>query len=205
MLSYIAWLILQPVNFLFIIFGFSSIEGRKNIRNVKGRGIILAANHIHETDPWRIESSIPFIFRRAKWLTASELFNLQSAYALFLEDEDKGAVKALLFSLLGVFLVNFSLTLPINRSSVSLGAIKQARKILACNGIIGIFPEGKIDNKGEFSPGFVRLAMVTGAIILPIKVEKNRLAFGQPIDVAVSPKGDAEMMAKRIMEDIYSL
>ena len=197
MLSHIAWLILQPLNF------FLATRGLENIQDLKRQGIVLVSNHIGVTDPWRIGSLLPFHLGGVYWLSAVELFSFKEAFCLF--SKDTGKIRAFFIASFSVILVNFSLTLPVDRSSTNRKAISQVSKLLKNNNIVGIFPEGGLDRKGEANSVFVRLAMKTNSVILPVKITKNKVIFGSMIDVAVADKKEAKKIAADIMAGIYKL
>ncbi len=79
----------------------------------------------------------------------------------------------------------------VDRKSGDLSFLSQTDKILAQNGVVEIFPEGRFNNSGEllpFSPTAVYMSLRTGAPVIPVYHEGNygifkreRVVIGQSI------------------------
>ena len=86
---------------------------------------------------------------------------------------------------------------PIDRQKADTAWIHQSRRILKEGKHICLFPEGKVSRDGEtkaFKPGFLLLAQLTGAPIVPMYImgEKNRRLVRQRVIVGSphsAPKG----------------
>ncbi len=184
----------------FIARGFSYIfYGLKKPDNKlvpKDGGIIICANHPTLLDPIFIAQSFD---RKLTFMSKKELFKFKPfAYIL---------------SSLGAF--------PIDRGNSDISAIKTAIKLLRSGHAMLLFPQGtrakKEDNtKGKH--GAIRLAILTGASIVPVGLSDNPKAFrkkafvniGNPIDYS-SYKGvsvtdeDYDRLTDELMNTIYLL
>lgn len=138
--------VLSP--FFLIYFGLSR-QGRQNAR-IEGATIV-AANHRSFLDPFVIGACLPWD-KPMNYVAKVELFE-RSWQGFFL-------------SRLGAF--------PIRRGESDDEAIRTAELVLARGGTICIFPEGTRIRKGSLGKpkrGVGRLAMRTGAPVLPVAVK----------------------------------
>lgn len=128
--------------------------GLENIPK-KGR-VILAGNHTNNFD------SIILI------ASTKRCIHFLGKHTLF-----KG-IKKILFRNMGV--------IPVNRTIKDSNCLKEARKVLNEEGVIGIFPEGTINRKKEdlilpFKIGAVKLAFDTDSYIVPFSIKGEYKAF----------------------------
>lgn len=121
----------------------------KGLANVPRTGpIIVAANHLSNTDPPVLTASIP---RQIHWLTKAEWFETP--------------VMGPAFRLGGM--------IPVRRFEADLGALRRAQELLREGGVLGMFPEGTRSRTGglkEGEPGSALIALRTGAPILPVGI-----------------------------------
>ncbi len=195
----IVWLILQPLKL------FLGIKGKDNVKRIKNKGVIIVSNHVGVMDPLTIGMAMPFRRGEITWLSAIELFSFKSSFSLFTGDKKIGQIKAFFASFVSVILVNFSLTMPVNRSAKNTKTILTAVKTLKNKRMLGIFPEGGIGKKGEIHSAFVKLAIKTNSVILPVKICDDKIIFGEVIDISFADKREAEKIAEEIMFGLYSL
>ena len=128
--------------------------GLKNIPK-EGR-VILAGNHTNNFDCIVLMSS------------TKRCIHFLGKHTLF-----KGP-KKLLFENMGV--------IPVNRNIKDSNCLKEARKVLNDDGVIGIFPEGTINRKKEdlilpFKMGAIKLAFDTDSYIVPFSIQGEYKAF----------------------------
>ncbi len=148
-------------------------SGREHVR-FKG-GMIVASNHRSFLDPFVIGTMLPWR-RRMQFVAKVELFEKRW--------------QAWLLSRLGAF--------PIRRGQADEAAMETARLIVERGGTVIIFPEGtriRTGSLGRPKRGVGRLALETGAAVLPVAVQgseqvrrgwrirprKVRLRAGKPI------------------------
>lgn len=136
--------------------------GRKNIPD-KG-GIILASNHIHLPDSLFVMLSTK---RAVRYLAKKELHD----------------------SALG-FIFRSAATIPVDRQHGAHNSMVAAEKALGEGEVIGIFPEGTRNRKGEqellpFKIGAVRMARDTGCAIVPIAYTSKGRPFLDPYRVVI--------------------
>lgn len=176
----------------FIFYGFKKPD---NSAVPENEGIIICANHPALRDPIFIAESFD---RQLTFMAKKELFKFKPFAAL---------IKAL-----GAF--------PVDRQNGDIAAVKTAIKLLRSGNALLIFPQGTRSQKSDNTPGkqgAVRLAILTGAKILPVGItEKNhifkkaKVTFGKPMDYSEYKKqhleeADYEKLTKELMDIIYSL
>lgn len=148
----------------------------------RGRAIIVS-NHTCFWDPVIIVSE--FFTRRVRFLISKGL-------------HDSHRIMALLLDLAGGIVVD--------KDNFNFSCIQEMVSVLEDNGIVGIFPEGKISETGELLPfkeGVIMIALRTGAPILPLVIsgdEKLRrrkvVMYGKPIALAsLLPEGEKPSLA----------
>jgi glycerol-3-phosphate dehydrogenase (NAD(P)+) len=169
-LYYLVRLVLVPAILVYVRL---QRTGREHARQ-RG-GMIVAANHRSFLDPFVIGAFLPWR-RRLQFLAKVELF--------------EGRWQGWLLSRLGAF--------PIRRGQSDETAVETARLIVERGGTVIIFPEGTRHRTGSLGRprrGVGRLALETGALVLPIAVQgseevrrgwrirprKVRLRAGKPI------------------------
>lgn len=146
---------------------------------VPGQGAILVCNHTSSVDPFFLQT---LTLRKMHWMVAKE----------FCEHK-----------LMGIFL-RICEVIPVNRGGVDTSAMKFALRKLQAGGIIGMFPEGRINLTEEFMqpvrPGAALIAIKSGVPIIPVYIEGSPygsspispffmraravITIGKPIDMA---------------------
>ncbi len=113
---------------------------------------ILVCNHTCALDPLLIQAACP---RLITWMMAAEYFNVKSVATIC------RAVGAI----------------PTNRSGQDTAATRAALRVLHDGGILGIFPEGKIETSDELLPfhnGVAMMAMRTGIPVHPARLDGSQ-------------------------------
>jgi 1-acyl-sn-glycerol-3-phosphate acyltransferase len=106
---------------------------------------IVVCNHISGLDPALIQSTTP---RLITWMMAKEFYELRSLNWIF---RSIGAI-------------------PVARGGRDMAATRAALRTLEAGGVLGIFPEGRIENSRELMPfqtGVALLACRSGAAVYP--------------------------------------
>ena len=145
---------------------------------IKG-GALVISNHITLFDPMYLMLSIRS--RRHHCICMDELFL-------------KSKLKRWIFT-------KCFLCLPISRTNVSFGQIKDIISCLKAGNMVTMFPEGKInDNKEDgvqnFKSGMVMMAMRGNVPIIPVYIKRRKhfysrleVAIGAPVDVVSFKSG----------------
>jgi 1-acyl-sn-glycerol-3-phosphate acyltransferase len=209
MLYRISWVIIWP--FLRIFF---SAKGKEHVP--ASGPYVLVANHVYDIDPYYIGPFLSF-GTVIHWLAKKELFHPSEIYDEYLEKMlrifsflPKGLVRLLNWPFVCwvSFLIRFSLTIPVDRkvnnARMNRLAVKRALQLLRAGKVVGVFGEGGIGRDGEVHPVFVALARKAGCPILPAKVVKGGVVFGEAIDLRGDER-DTQTVAKEIMNRIYAL
>ncbi|HEX7717323.1 MAG TPA: lysophospholipid acyltransferase family protein [Marmoricola sp.] len=164
---FLARLILVPL--LRIFFGLQA----KGVENIPKKGpVVIAPNHKSFWDSFFLAAVVR---RRLHFMGKAELFTGR---------------RGRLFLMLGAF--------PVLRGSSDAEAIETSRAILERGDVLALFPEGTRvsdpDRLGSPKRGATRLAIETGAVIVPTAItgtekrkwplpRKVRIVFGEPIPV----------------------
>jgi 1-acyl-sn-glycerol-3-phosphate acyltransferase len=163
--------LLRLIGWLFLVlFNRIIIKGEENIPS--SGPAVLAANHVSNWDPVVLACSVrPRIIH---FMAKGELFVIP--------------VLGKLFPLLQCF--------PVQRGRMDRDALRTGHKILADGGLLGIFPEGTLDNGRELLPyhqGAALFALRSGAPLIPVALKgtattfpcslrgRIRVHFGQPL------------------------
>lgn len=161
----------------------------KGTENIPREGaFLLCANHRSFMDPVLIAASCN---RQLTFMAKEELF--------------KVFLLGRLIKALGAF--------PIKRGRGDAAAVMATLKIMKKGGTTVIFPEGTRMKNGErkqINHGIIRLAMQANVPIVPARVTKNSVTYGEAIsygeyieDMQNSEK--MQLLADNLMETIYSL
>lgn len=151
--------------FLHLVFRIR-YEGRENMPE-SGR-VVLAVNHRSNWDPVLAGLASP---RRLCFMAKEDLF--------------KNPVFGGLIKKLGAF--------PVKRGSGDVGAFRTALKILSCEGVLLIFPEGhrmKDGRRGKAGAGAVSIAQRAKAPVVPMYISgsykwmsKMTVSIGKPLSL----------------------
>jgi len=133
--------------------------------------VVLAANHASVLDPF----ILPLATRRpVHFLAKVELWRFRPVAAAM---DAYGAV-------------------PVDRGRGDRDALERGADVLRAGGIVGIFPQGSVQG-GSWQRGAAKLALLTGAPIVPVRLEgtghalsrgrvglpRLRMIVGEPIEV----------------------
>lgn len=186
---------------IFYLFGFGYVRGMHDLQvdvedgafDDLGGPMIVVSNHTAGVDPILVSASIP---TKISWLMADDM-----------------RVRGM-----GWFW-NFAGVIFIARNRHGRTGLRKARKHLDDGGVIGIFPEGKIERPAKtllkFAPGVGVLVKRSGARVLPVIIEgtpteaanawdslwtrsNTRIRVMKPIDYKDSGMSNAE-----IAEDLH--
>ena len=116
--------------------------------------LVIAANHDSILDPFVLSAAIS---RPTRYLAKVELWRVP---------------------LLGGFLDSVE-AIPIERGRSDAGAIESAIAALEAGEVVGIFPEGGVAREGPWRRGAARMALATGAPLLPVRLLETRKALGR--------------------------
>ena len=133
---------------------------------------ILAANHESIWDPFLLGVATT---REIHYMAKAELFRLRPAAALFRS--------------LGAF--------PVERGRGDRTAMSEAAALLRRGALLGVFPQGtsKPERQNGWQRGAARLALVTGAPLIPVRLSgtrplprrtRIRIELGEPLRVPVA-------------------
>jgi 1-acyl-sn-glycerol-3-phosphate acyltransferase len=142
------------------------VEGRENIPRARGRDeegkpvaaepLVVVANHTAGVDPQLIQDACPFFIR---WMMTSEM-RMRAADILW----DWLEI---------IFVSGGGSDAGGNRSEgkSDLAALKETMRYIKAGGVVGIFPEGRLERPARvlhpFQPGVGLLIARTGAKVLP--------------------------------------
>jgi 1-acyl-sn-glycerol-3-phosphate acyltransferase len=157
---------------------YHRLEVRSPLRLPRDGAAILVCNHISGLDPPLIQSASR---RMIVWMMAREYYEVPALRWFFREMH----------------------AIPVDRAGRDLTATRQAMRVLAGGGVLGVFPEGKIETDRSLLPfqtGVAMMALKMGVDVYPAAIEGTqrgapmlaaflipqsaRLAFGEKIDLA---------------------
>lgn len=157
-------------------------------------GAVIVCNHISGIDPMVIQLCTD---RVVHWMVAREYYNMPLASYAF----------------------RSVTSIPVNRGGVDTAATKMAIRLAQEGGLVGLFPEGRVNATAELllpgRPGAALIALKARVKVIPCFVEglpydgtalgsffmagKARVTVGEPIDL--SPYFDREG-EKSVLEDL---
>lgn len=157
---------------------FGSKKAKKHIRG----GAVVIANHTKFVDPVALYCA--FWYRRVHIMAMQEIFSRK----------------------LGNWFFRNALCIPVNRRDFSIDSFRAAVEVLEDGGILGVFPEGKINpdvsTVGPFQSGAVLMAMKGHAPIVPVYIvppkkwyQRIVMVIGEPIDPKEFCGGTASLRA----------
>lgn len=126
-------------------------RGQENVPS-EGR-LVVAANHESMLDPFLLAAVIP---RPMRFLGKAELWKVLGLRSWLRSVE----------------------AIPVHRGSSDLAAIRSAIEALEADEVVGIFPEGGVRRPGAWLRGAARMALATGAPLLPVRLLDTQKAFG---------------------------
>ena len=135
------------------------VRGAENVP-LSGR-LVVAGNHDSMLDPFLLAAVIP---RPIRYLGKSELWKVPGL-AWWLGTLD---------------------AIPVHRRRSDIAAIRSAIEALEADEVVGIFPEGGVGREGPWLRGAARMALATGAPLLPVRLLGTRRAFS-PGRIAFPP------------------
>jgi 1-acyl-sn-glycerol-3-phosphate acyltransferase len=116
--------------------------------------LVVAANHDSMLDPLVLLAAIP---RTTRYLGKAELWCVP----------------------LLRHLLDHAEAIPVERGGSDAGAIAAAIAALEADEVVGIFPEGGVAWRGPWLRGAARLALATGAPLLPVRLLDTGRALGR--------------------------
>lgn len=140
----------------------------KNAENVPNGPVVVCANHRSNLDPVMLGAACP---RQLHYMAKMELFHVP--------------LLGPLITALGAF--------PVRRGEGDQGAMQTATRVLERGKALGMFPEMHRNRKRglmRFHSGALRLAVQTGAPLLPVAIARGRgfwpfravqVIFGEPV------------------------
>lgn len=140
--------------FFFSVFCPLEVKGAENIP--QEGPLLIIANHISYWDPVVVGTVMN---RQVYFMAKAELFD----YPVF------GAI----IRSLGAF--------PVSRKKIDRSSLRKAIKLLSEGKVVGIFPEGTRNKKGDllpFLPGAAFVARKAAVPIIPIALQKKRRRWG---------------------------
>lgn len=136
-----------------------TVEGRENIP--ESGGTILAGNHKSNLDCILVAYSTR---RCVHFMAKDELF--RGVFDRF-------------FRALG--------TIPVNRRTRDTDSLSSAQAVLRSSGVVGIFPEGRLNRSGDtllpFKTGAVRMSVRCGVPIVPFAISGDYRLFGKRVRI----------------------
>ena len=165
------------------------VIGRENIPEC---GCVVVANHTQWADPVMVASALTNKHEFAA-MAKKELFDIKPL--------------APLITALGAF--------PVDREKADIGAIKKSLKAVRDGKKLLIFPEGTRNHQegDDAKEGAARIALKTGAPILPLYISENKkfrskvyVVIGEPfIPESTNTKEGYRVLSNDIMHRVYAL
>ena len=113
--------------------------------------------------------------------------------------------------------------IKVERDAHDFSFLDKANKVLNKRGVVEVYPESRIPNKGEekpleFKPSVVYMALTSGAPIIPVysdgvyfKKQRARVIIGKPISVqdwyddSIAEKENIDIICKKLREKVIGL
>lgn len=194
---------------LFVNVLFTKMLWRANVPKSlpigRSQGALIIANHTSSVDPFFIQLAAG---RKTHWLVTRESY--------------ESPVSGWFMKICG--------SIPVSRKGVDTAATKQAIRLARSGHLVGIFPEGRINESDEFMlkirPGAAMIALKSNVPLLPCYIEgapyrgwllspfttpaKVNVYFGPPIDVGAfqdleSEQGVQNELMRRVIREIARL
>jgi 1-acyl-sn-glycerol-3-phosphate acyltransferase len=127
------------------------VRGEEHVPSVGP--LVVAGNHDSMLDPFLLAAVIP---RPVRYLGKSELWRIPGLRWWL------GSVEAI----------------PVHRGRSDSVAIGSAVAALEAGEVVGVFPEGGVNREGPWLRGAARMALATGAPLLPVRLLDTRRALG---------------------------
>ena len=157
-------------------------------------GAVLVCNHRSSVDPFFVQISA---HRVVHWMVAKEYCE-HPAFRWFLSTCQ---------------------VIPVNRGGIDTASTKQAIRLAKAGGVIGMFPEGRINMTDKFMmpcrPGAILIALKAQVPIVPVYIDGSpyrgtpwsplltrarvRVRFGEPIDVDAYRDQDEPALIGQLM------
>ncbi|MEO0022973.1 MAG: lysophospholipid acyltransferase family protein [candidate division WOR-3 bacterium] len=138
----LAWSLTYPLARLLLRL---QVSGRENLRMVRDRGVIIAANHTSNFDPLILG-----------WAAAREIF--------FLAKEELFRYRPF------AWLISSWNAIPVRRGGMDLTALRRCSQLLRHRQALVLFPEGTRSRSGKlgsFKPGVAMLAVRNSVPVIP--------------------------------------
>src|SRR5262245_20594812 len=160
----------------------------------EGRGGVIVCNHLSSVDPFFIQTATG---RKIHWMVAREYCE-HPALHWFLRTCE---------------------VIPVGRGGIDTAATKTALRIVEAGGLVGMFPEGRINMVDELllpiRPGAAHIALKANVPLVPVFIEGSPydrrpwspflmtaqviVRFGEPINCQLPPEGDVESEAAQVI------
>lgn len=166
------------------------------------QGAVIVSNHRSSIDPFFVQMAA---HRRVHWMVAREYCE---------------------HPLMGIFL-RACQVIPVGRGGVDTAAMKAAIRKVKSGGLVGMFPEGRINVSDKFMlpcrPGAVLVALKARASIVPCYIEgspyggsaispffmraRTKVLFGSPIDLSnyFDQDNSSEIVAKILYQCVRAI
>lgn len=155
---------------------------------------MIIVNHQHWLDPTLVGASV--YPKRVHFMAKEELF--------------KNPIFRWVFTTIGAY--------PVKRGKADLRAFRRTYQLIKEGGIVGIFPEGTRQKKGELGEakrGVAQIVKRTEVEVVPVRVDWNnwkrpiRVFIGQPIPAGKikekQTKEDLAQLAEFLMKQVRNL
>lgn len=128
------------------------VRGRERVPSAGP--LVITANHDSVLDPFVLAAAIS---RPIRYIGKAELWRVPVLRFLLADVE----------------------AIPVERGGSDAGAIESAAAALEAGAVVGIFPEGGVRREGPWLRGAARLALATGAPLVPVRLLGTGEALGR--------------------------